>query len=165
MFDVLAEQTDTIGNSSDYLADSGPALALANVGLANIELANDDQPTFRTINVLLVETQNNVASCAMVEQCLRYMVGFECLIAQAGSRAAAEFALHADRFDLVITDEHNFELVAAYAAVPTIIIANRPSSEVTRQALVAGAVHCLPLIDLSPRLLETAIHQALSDEP
>jgi hypothetical protein len=160
MFDVLAEQTDTIVNSADYRTDTGPSLALANG-----ELANGDQPTFRTINVLMVETQGNAASSSMIEQCLRYMVGFECMIAHAGSSAAAEFALQADSFDLVVTDEHNLDLVAAYSAVPTIIVANRPSSETTRKALVAGAMHCLPLIDLSPRLLETAINQALSDEP
>ena len=160
MFDALAEQSDTIVNTADYRTDTVPAIAVANV-----ELANGDQPMFRTINVLVVETQGNAANSSMIEPCLRYMVGFECLIAQAGSHATAEFALQADSFDIVVTDEHNLKLVAAHSAVPTIIVANRPSSETTRKALVAGAMHCLPLIDLSPRLLETAINQALSDEP
>jgi hypothetical protein len=160
MFDVLADQSDTIAYCADYVVDTG-----SNAAFANMALTNDDQTTFRTINVLMVETKGNAASSSMIEQCLRYMVGFECLIAQAGSHAAAEFALQADSFDLVVTDEHNFKLVATYSAVPTIVVANRPSSDVTRKAMVAGALHCLPLIDLSPRLLETAIAQALSNEP
>jgi DNA-binding response OmpR family regulator len=160
MFDVLADQTDTIMNSADYVADTGSMTPLA-----NIALVNNDKPTFRTINVLMVETNGNAANSSMIEQCLRYMVGFECLIAQAGSHAAAEFALQADNFDLVITDEHSLQLAAEHSAVPTIIVTARPSSETTRKAFAAGALHCLPLIDLSPRLLETAIAQALSNEP
>jgi hypothetical protein len=153
MFDILAEQTDTSGSAlcADLRTETGPDIAFA-----------DDQPTFRTINVLMVETRGNADSSSIVEQCLRYMVGFECLIAQAGSSAAAQFALQANSFDLVITDEHSLGLVAEHASVPSIIVAGRPSSETTRNAFAAGALHCLPLIDLSPRLLETAIHQALS---
>jgi DNA-binding NarL/FixJ family response regulator len=155
MFDVLAEQTDTNNSAlcADFRTETGPDSAFV-----------DDQPTFRTINVLVVETRGNADSSSIVEQCLRYMVGFECLIAQAGSSVAAQFALQADSFDLIITDEHNLGLVAEHSSVPTIIVSGRPSSETTRNAFAAGALHCLPLTDLSPRLLETAINQALSDE-
>ncbi len=153
MFDILTEQTDTTSSAigADYLAEA--TMETAYIG---------DQPTFRTINVLVVDTVGNSASGSIIEQCLRYMVGFECLIAQAGSSAAAQFALRVDSFDLVVTDEHNLGIVAEHASVPSIIVAGRPGSETTRNAFAAGALHCLPLIDLSPRLLETAIHQALS---
>jgi hypothetical protein len=155
MFDILAEQTDTTSSAicADYRAETGSDNSWS-----------DHPPTFRTINVLMVETNGNANSSSIIEQCLRYMVGFECLIAQAGSSAAAQFALQADSFDLVITDEHNLGLVAEHSSLPSIIVAGRPSSETTRNAFAAGALHCLPLIDLSPRLLETAINQALSDE-
>jgi DNA-binding NtrC family response regulator len=156
MFDILAEQTDTSSTAigANYHAEN--VTEIAYIG---------EEPTFRTINVLMVETKGNTDSSSIIEQCLRYMVGFECVIAQAGSIAAAQFALQADSFDLVITDEQNLGLVAAHSAVPCIIVTGRPSSATTRNALAAGALHCLPLIDLSPRLLETAISQALSDEP
>jgi hypothetical protein len=155
MFDVLAEQTDTSSTTvgADYRSEVVTALNDAG-----------DQPSFRTIKVLMVETKGNTESSSIVEQCLRYMVGFECVITQAGSSASAQFALQADRFDLVVTDEHNLGLVAEHSSVPSIIVAGRPSSETTRNAFAAGALHCLPLIDLSPRLLETAINQALCDE-
>jgi DNA-binding NtrC family response regulator len=164
MFDILTEQTDTNG-----------AFATANFGLDTSSdsvhdvsgatyAADNGQATFRSINVLIIETRGDVGSASIVEQCLRYMTGFECRIAQAGSIAAAQFALQADAFDLVMADEHCLDVVAA-SAVPTIVTTHRQSSETTRKALKAGALHCLPLIDLSPRLLETAVNQALSIEP
>ena len=164
MFDILAEQTDTNGASctasmgADSRADS--ALDIATVTSA----ADDGQPSFRTINVLMIETGGATSSSSIVEQCLRYMTRFECRIAQAGSLAAAQFALHADTFDLVMADEHCLDLIAA-SAVPAIVTTSHQSSEAMRKALKAGALYCLPLIDLSPRLLETAISQALSIEP
>jgi hypothetical protein len=157
MFDVLADQTDPNSSmvNADFRAETGPAVGHTNV----------DMPTFRTIHVLLVDTLGNAEGTAIIEQCLRYMARFECLITQAGSTVAAEFALQAESFDLLVTDEHSFDLVAAHIDVPTIIVARGPNSKTTRNALIAGALHCLPLIDLSPRLLETAIDQMLSDEP
>jgi DNA-binding NtrC family response regulator len=159
MFDILAEQIDTsctlcADDKSDELRSSA----------ANDDAPDEGLPTFRTIGVLMVDTRSDSDSASIIEQCLRYMTGFECRITQAGSHAAAAFALRSDTFDIVITDELSLDLVPD-SDTATIVITGRPSSDVTRKALKAGALHCLPLNDLSPRLLETAIAQALSCEP
>jgi hypothetical protein len=157
MLDILAEQIDdsmVCGcNSADGAAEF-------------FDLASErrGQQSFRTINVLMIETRGNSDSTSIVEQCLRYMTGFECRIAQAGSHAAASFALRSDTFDIVITDEHCLDLITDNGTA-TIVITARPGSATTRNALKAGALHCLPLSDVSPRLLETAISQALCCEP
>jgi hypothetical protein len=168
MFDILADQTEKCGSvcrADDFGLD---VVAQA----PDIDTMDTAVPSFRTINVLVIDTGNGSGSesgehagrSSIIEQCLRYMTRFECRIAQAGSHAAAQFALRSDSFDLVIADGRCLDLVAANEAVPTIVVAARPGSEITRQALKAGASYCLPLNDLSPRLLETAISQMLSDE-
>jgi DNA-binding NtrC family response regulator len=164
MFDILADQTDSTNCivGPDYRIETRQVIAETSRHLGVTE--QDIQPTFRSIKVLMVETQGSTVDTSIIEQCLRYMVRFECQITQAGSLPVAEFALQADEFDLVVADAHSFELVAKHADVPTIIVAGHPSSERTRNALAAGALHCLPLADLSPRLLEIAVNQALSDE-
>jgi hypothetical protein len=159
MFDVLTEQTDTnFALSADDKCEGLRSIA------ANDDAPGELLPTFRTIGVLMIETRGNSDSASIIEQCLRYMTGFECRITQAGTHAAAAFALRSDTFDIVITDEHSLDLVPD-SDTATIVITGRPSSAVTRKALQVGALHCLPLNDLSPRLLETAIAQALSSEP
>lgn len=157
MFDILAEQIDN-GIGCANCADDKAEPTYTN------KLADNAATTFRTINVLMIETRGDTESASVVEQCLRYMTGFECQIAQAGSHTAATFALRSDDFDIVITDEHCLDLIADNGTA-TIVITARPSSETTRKALKAGALHCLPLNDISPRLLETAISQALCCEP
>jgi hypothetical protein len=157
MFDILAEQIDTnctlgADDKSDELRSNA----------ANDDAPDGVLPTFRTIGVLMVDTRSDSDSASIIEQCLRYMTGFECRITQAGSHAAAAFALRSDTFDIVITDEHSLDLVRD-SDTATIVIASLTSSDVTRKALKSGALHCLPLNDLSPRLLETAINQALSE--
>jgi DNA-binding NtrC family response regulator len=162
MFDILADQTDS--SSCVVCADYKTEHRQDIVQTTSVRADQDHLPSFRTIKVLMVATQGDVVDTSIIEQCLRYMVGFECQITQAGSLTVAAFALQADAFDLVVADAHSFELVAKHPDVPTIIVAGHPSSETTRNALAAGALHCLPLADLSPRLLEIAVNQALSDE-
>ena len=164
MLDVLADQTESRSCvvCPDYRTDLNHEVAQTG---RNLDLADADlEPTFRCIKVLMVETQGHAVDNSIIEQCLRYMVKFECQITQAGSQTVAEFALQADTFDLVISDEHSLDVARQHPATPSIIIAGQPSSETTRKALAAGALHCLPLTDLSPRLLEIAINQCLSDE-
>ena len=173
MFDIPAEQIDnSIGSSSGsssalgsvYCADDKAELCNGRQDRHTPQLADSALTTFSTIKVLMIETRGDNDSASIVEQCLRYMTGFECQIAQAGSHAAAAFALRSDTFDVVVTDEHCLDLIADNGTA-TIVITGRPSSETTRKALKVGALHCLPLNDISPRLLETAISQALCCEP
>ena len=159
MFDILAEQTDT---SNALGANDNNEIRVDNPNLA-LNLSTDVAPSFRTISVLMIETVGGSERGTIIEQCLRYMTRFECRITQAGSSAAAAFALRSDSFDIVVTDEHSLDLVPD-SETATIVVTGRPNSATTRQALKAGVLHCLPLNDLSPRLLETAINQALSSE-
>jgi hypothetical protein len=158
MFDVLTEQTDT--NNSNQWVSSADIITADVVTPVTVR----DEPTFRTIKVLLIETGDAAGAIPIVEQCLRYMPCFECEITQAGTHAAAAFALSADTFDVVITDENCLDLIKSAGQASALVITGRSVSGVTRIARMAGALHCLALNDLSPRLLETAISQALRGE-
>jgi hypothetical protein len=166
MFDMLAEQTETTGahcTANSNTADTSTANTQVSASGRYATDTDDGQPSFRTINVLMIDTGDDTSNSSVIEQCLRYMTRFECRIALAGSTAAARFALQADTFDLVLANEHCLDLIAA-STVPTIITTSHPCSETTRKALKAGALYCLPLVDLSPRLLETAVSQVLCVE-
>jgi hypothetical protein len=158
MLDLLADRTDA--NSSNIWV--GSAVDLNNeTDTVEARTTAADQ-TFRTIKVLLIET--SARAVPITEQCLRYMSRFECLITQAGSVAAAKFALSVDTFDVVITDGNALDVISNAGATPSLVISEHPNTDATRQARLAGALHCLALNDLSPRLLETAISQALRGE-
>jgi hypothetical protein len=166
MLDLLADRTDA--NSSNSWV--GPAAKLTDETEAETVMARSPAGnhtaqtinTFQTIKVLLIET--TAVDLPIIEQCLRYMSRFECTITQAGTVAAGKFALAADAFDVVITDVHALEVIANAGRVPCLVVTEDPGSDTTRKARMAGALHCLALNDLSPRLLETAISQALRGE-
>jgi DNA-binding NarL/FixJ family response regulator len=165
MFDVLAEQTDTKASTSwfEMSADKTPMTSSSLTASTSIADVDGHLQTYRDIKVLLVETDTG-AAFSITEQCLRYMTRFECLITQAGTCAAASFALSADTFDIVIADQNCLDLIAATSRPPVIVVTATTGSDTTRRARKAGALHCLPLEDLSPRLLETAISQAIRGE-
>jgi hypothetical protein len=165
MFDVLAEQTDTKASTSwsELSADQTPLPVAGSPLTAPAGSTDADIPTYRDIKVLLVETDVG-AGFSITEQCLRYMTRFECLITQAGTCAAASFALGADTFDIVIADQNCLDLITATRCTPVIVVTATTGSDSTRKARKAGALHCLAREDLSPPLLETAISQAISGE-
>jgi hypothetical protein len=158
MFDLVTERTDTI-TTGHTLADH------ANQACARDALlyqGGGDEP-FRTINVLVIDTAGGFP---VVGQCLRYMSRFECVVTHAGSAAAAQFALIAGAFDVVVCDAECLDIVAKsdIAKFPTIIVSERPV-DVSRGARSVGVVYSLARDGLSPRLLETAISQVLRGEP
>jgi hypothetical protein len=157
MFDVLADLPD---NSATAWVDTAAATAAA----TTVQRLHSEPTTFRTISVLLIETRGTADSFPITEQCLRYMSRFECQITGAGSRPAAAFALSQGKFDVVIADQHSLDLIAGSIA-PVIVVADHMNGDTTRKSRSAGAMHCLALDDLSPRLLETAISQMLRGEP
>jgi hypothetical protein len=157
MLDLLADRTDA-NSPSIWVGTNSRSAAETAVGADPGDETAAGQ-TFQTIKVLLVET--TAIHPPVIEQCLRYMARFECLITQAGSVAIAKFALASDTFDVVITDGHALDVVTSAGGLPAIVVTGQPGSDATRSALSAGALHCLALNDLSPRLLETAIGQAL----
>jgi DNA-binding NarL/FixJ family response regulator len=163
MLDLLADRTDA--NSSNIWVGETvePSVEMETV-MARLPLTKEtsDAQTFQTIKVLLVET--TAVDLPIVEQCLRYMSRFECLITQAGSVAAAKFALVSDTFDVIVTDGHALDVIVSAGTTPSLVVSDNPGSDATRKARMAGALHCLALNDLSPRLLETAISQALRGE-
>jgi hypothetical protein len=147
MFDVLADRTEI----------ASPAQGYADAVLCDHDYDVTSSP-FRSIRVLLIDTED-MGGFPVTEHCLRYMSKFECWITRAGSRSAAAFALTADDFDVVLSDQHCLDLVAD-ASSPVIVVAER-TAQVARQARSVGASHCLAFDDLSPRLLEVAIGDVL----
>ena len=162
MFDIATDRIDSIGCASWAVPDAASASPPIDEAAASRLAA--EPPTFRTLAVLLIETAERRDGVSIVEQCLRYMIGFECVIAQAGSLAAGRLALQLNRFDVVVADERSLELIGLAGGAPTIVVADRASTVATRDALAAGAQHCLPIDELSPRLLEIAIAQTLSND-
>jgi DNA-binding NarL/FixJ family response regulator len=157
MLDLLADRTDANDNilfdtGVEQSAQTGPTMARSAA----------EGETFQTIKVLLIET--TTVDLPIIEQCLRYMPRFECLITQASSVTVAAFALGADTFDVVITDDFALDAIASAGLTPCLVVTARPGTDATRKARMAGALHCLAINDLSPRLLETAISQALRGE-
>jgi hypothetical protein len=168
MLDLLADRTDAnssniwVGQADETSVETETVMGRSPFNEKTGTEPTDDAQTFQTIKVLLVET--TAVDLPIVEQCLRYMSRFECLITQAGSVAAAKFALAADTFDVVVTDGNALAVIGSAGSTPSLVVTEHPGSDATRKARMAGALHCLALNDLSPRLLETAISQALRGE-
>jgi hypothetical protein len=132
MFDLLTERPDIIADQwSEVGAKPAP------------HSQEDHDGRVRTIQVLVISTTGGFP---VVEQCLRYMSQFECVITQAGSPSAAQFAVAVGVFDAVVTDTDSLDIVvkSGTANFSTIVVSE--------------------LDDLSPRLLEAAISRVLRGE-
>jgi hypothetical protein len=118
----------------------------------------DAPPSFRTLNVLLIETGWSVDTVALIEPCLRYSSQFECVITSAGSLNAARFALASGAFDVVVTDDENaLGLIAKACNTPVILVEDIAGGELGRRAHLTGAFSCLAAENISPKLLEYKI--------
>jgi hypothetical protein len=92
MFDLLTERTDPVSNGEWHIGDahSAPKPRVEPVIVTVPPQRDGDDCPFRTISVLVMDASGGFP---VIEQCLRYMSRFECLITHVGSAAAAEFAL------------------------------------------------------------------------
>jgi CheY-like chemotaxis protein len=121
----------------------------------------------RRLRVLVIEDEQ--ADREIIDSCLRRMCGFEAEITLAGNVQAAEFAVTHGGFDIVLvdysmSDSLGIDLiphVVANARCPALLVTGMLTSEVEAEALELGAQACLSKDDLSPRVLETLIRQAV----
>ncbi len=132
---------------------------------SDIEI-NSDPPR---IKVLVVE--DDAADFKLIERCLQHMALYETQIVLAGSLEAGRFAISADDFDLVLLDyEINGECGIDLLADMTrggglgVILSSYLNSDMQHEALELGAAACLAKSDLSAKVLETVIRQALREQ-
>lgn len=121
------------------------------------------------IKVLVVE--DDAADFKLIERCLQHMALYEAQIVLAGSLEAGRFAISADDFDLVLLDyEINGECGVDLLADMTerggvgVILSSFLNSDMQHEALEMGAAACLAKCDLSAKVLETVIRQALREQ-
>ena len=125
------------------------------------------------LKILIVA--DDAAVSLLIERCLNHMARYEPQITTAGTLAAAGFAVASDDFDVILLDGDmpgtrgpgtlGMEPLATFGSpgdrCPALMLSRLLSPEAERLALSLGAAACLAMHDLSPKKLETTIHQAL----
>ena len=120
------------------------------------------------LKILIVA--DDAADSLLIERCLNHMARYEPQITTAGTLAAAGFAAASDDFDVILLDgdmpgTRGMEPLATFGSpgdrCPALMLTRLLSPEAERLALSLGAAACLAMHDLSPKKLETTIHQAL----
>ena len=144
-----------------------PSPAKTSVAEASAELVSSEPPG---VNVLVVK--DHPGNVALIERCLMRMPQIEPQITIAGSLTAAQFAIAADDFDLIILDasvhgQGSRELMAQIAdsiqVPPCILVADATDAAITTEARALGAAVVLAKKELSPRGLEAVVLRALRE--
>ncbi len=134
---------------------------------SNVPGANETPYKARSLAVLVVEPAADTAG--LVDRVLRRMPWFEAQVTLAGSIDAARFALRAGDVDVVLlaeaadTDTLAFarELAALAGDPPVILMSQLLATEVEYEALSFGVAACIETSELTPRVIETYIRNAL----
>lgn len=121
----------------------------------------------RSLAVLVVEPSPETAG--LVDRNLRRMPWFEAQVTLAGSIEAARFALRAGDVDVVLLAEaadnetltFARELAAMAGDPPVILMSPLLATEVEYEALDFGVAACIETSELTPRVIETYIRNAL----
>ena len=131
--------------------------------------ASTDEPQYkpRSLSVLVVEPSPENAG--HVDRVLRRMPWFEAQVTLAGTIEAARFALRAGDIDVVLLDEaadsetlaFARELAALAGDPPVILMSTLLATEVEYEALGFGVAACIETSELTPRVIETYIRNAL----
>jgi CheY-like chemotaxis protein len=123
----------------------------------------------RTLHVLVVE--DDPADLALIERALRRMTTFDVHITATGTVEAARRALKLSSFDLALVDQTLDDaagttlLPAAGARVlgcPAILVTGLLTADLHHEALQRGFSACLEKDELTPRILEAIIGQAIT---
>jgi len=145
-------------------------------GPADLASDMDDQPaedgrsdvTFAALQVLVVE--DDPGDFALVERAIRRMATYEAQITTTGSVDAARKALRLGRFDIILVDHtlHDStglslmpEKGAAALGCPAILVTGLLTSELDATALELGFSACIDKDDITPRVLEALVRQAI----
>ncbi len=122
------------------------------------------------LKVLLVE--DNASTSVMIERCLNHIASFEPQITVAGSLKAAQFALGADDFDVVLIDDAMLKpenthwllgLGDAQDGCARVLLTGTEHLETASMSGDGTAAARLAKDNLSPKRLETSILSALRD--
>jgi DNA-binding NtrC family response regulator len=131
--------------------------------------AADAVYSVRTLKVLIIEDEPRDAM--KLERALRHMPWFEAHVIQAGSIAAARFAITSDTFDIIFLDTWMHgettphvinEIAKSMAACPVVLMSNVTSPDVAAAALAAGATASLAKSDVKPHALQALIRHGLN---
>lgn len=149
------------------LAAGLPLAALAGDRDADPESDEDICCEPPVIDVLVVE--DDAADFTHIERCLKLMPRYEARITLAGNLAAGQFAAEKGHFDAILVDyalghDIGLDLVRSIGPAgtsPCILVTGSLTNEVEGEALDAGAVACIGKGELTPRLLETVLRQAV----
>jgi len=126
-------------------------------------------PGFRQLQVLVVE--DDPADLALIERALRRMTDFEAQITVSGSIAAARQTLRLAPFDVVLVDhalgsESGLGLAPSPAGrglpCPAILVTGLLTPELKTVALYRGFSACIDKDELTPRILEALVGQAIT---
>jgi CheY-like chemotaxis protein len=126
-------------------------------------------PGFRQLQVLIVE--DDPADLALIERALRRMTDFEAQITVSGSIAAARQTLRLAPFDIVLVDhalgsESGLGLAPSPAGrglpCPAILVTGLLTPELKTVALHRGFSACIEKDELTPRILEAIVGQAIT---
>ena len=126
-------------------------------------LAGEPNSEPRVLKVLIVD--GCTVSGALTEAVVRHMSRFEPHITRVTTPRAARFAVAADQFDAVIVD-YSLEDACGLELLPDvtkngttagILVADRLTVRITREAGAQGAVACFAKDKLSPKSIEAAV--------
>lgn len=120
------------------------------------------------LRVLIID--DDPSDITLMDRALRRMVRYEVQVLSATSLATARWVLAAEPQDLILIDyslqaECGTELVRELSdkgsPVPIILLTSLWTAEIEAEVLDAGGVACLSKDDLTPRIMETTVRQAL----
>ena len=148
--------------------DRGPGRSLAPAAHSAIGkgVTNSAEPS--RLRVLIID--DDPSDISLMDRALRRMVRYEVQVLSATSLATARWVLAAEPQDLILIDyslqaECGTELVRELSeqgsSIPVILLTSLWTAEIEAEVLEAGGVACLAKDDLTPRIMETTVRQAL----
>ena len=120
------------------------------------------------IRVLVVD--DNQKDVTRIERCLGQMVSYKAAVDHAASLAETQSAIEAKKFDVALVDFHlgretgtrvMRELGGRTGDIAFIFLTDEQGGDIKHRALEAGAFHLVAKKDISPDVLDNAIHSSL----
>lgn len=137
--------------------------------IAALDGMNDNvAPAPRPLRVLVVE--DDVGDAAQLDRALRLMPHYVPHVLHAHSVAAARHMLTTSAFDVLIVDytiqddvgtKIASEFGGQHGMCPVILMSGLLTADIENAAFASGAAACLDKSDLTPRVLENVIRQAV----
>ncbi len=128
-----------------------------------------EEPHYKPRSLAVLAVEPSPESAGHLDRVLRRMPWFEAQVTLAGTVEAARFALRAGEVDVVLLAEaaddealtFARELAALAGDPPVILMSPLLATEVEYEALDFGVAACIETSELTPRVIETYIRNAL----